>query len=376
LYLVITQQGICWRRPKSQSIQKLKVYLKNKYFSITLDHWTSIANESYGALTLHVIEDCTLKAFILSCVKHPNGCSAVEMKQQLIKDVEKWELVRPYFICCVTDTASYITLFGQKLQVWNDANHLRHHYCADHVLQLTAVKAYSGNINLNVGSEDNSVLVIRKVRDLVSHVNSSSVTAEKLRSVQHQNKPSGFIYKLMPGCETRWWSTLLMIERAFELKEALKDLFEDEFRFRESANTPTTLESLRLSDDDFDSLKDLIYILSPFKRAQKALEGEKYVNISLLPSVIKELYNQLELTQGAIDPDEQEDLYKLIRNDPGFQEQMGRAYHLSFNCGARRKKPSSWNNYVCILGRIIRPMHKESPFQDSKLRSGIAPGVV
>jgi hypothetical protein len=64
---------------------------------------------------------------------------------------------------------------------------------------------------------------------------------------------------IMSDCEMRWWSMLHMIGR---------EIFEDEFRFRESANTPTTQESLRLSDDDFDSLKDLINLLSPFKRAQ------------------------------------------------------------------------------------------------------------
>ena len=105
-----------------------------------------------------------------------------------------------------------------------------------------------------------------------------------------------------------------MIEWAFDLKGPLKLLFEDEFRFRESANTQTTLESLALSDDDFDSLKSLIYVLTPFKRAQKALEGETYVHISLLPYVVKEIHNQLERTQGAIDPDQQQDLYNFISN--------------------------------------------------------------
>jgi hypothetical protein len=234
------------------------------------------------------------------------------MEQQLIKDMEKWELGRPYLMCCVTDTASN-KMFGEKIQGWNDVKYLRHHYCANHVLQLTAVKAYSGNNTLNADSEDHSVSVIRKVRYLVSHVNSSYVVAEKLTKAQRTINAAAFIYKLMSDCKTRrWWSTLLMIERAFDLKGPLKLLFEDEFRL--SANTQTTLESLALSDDDFDSLKSLIYVLTPFKRSQKALEGETYVHISLLPYVVKEIHNQLERTQGAIDPDQQQDLYNFISN--------------------------------------------------------------
>jgi hypothetical protein len=170
-------------------------------------------------------------------------------------------------MCCVTDTVSNMNLFGDKIQGWNDVKYLRHHYCADHVLQLTVVKAYSGNITLNMNSEDNAISVNRKVRNLVLHVNSSYAAAEKLAKAQRTINAAAFIYKLMSDCKMRWWSMLLMIERAFDLKGPLKLLFEDEFRFRDSSNTQTTLESLALSDGDFDSLKDLIYPLTPFKRA-------------------------------------------------------------------------------------------------------------
>ena len=143
--------------------------------------------------------------------------------------MEKWELGRPYLMCCVADTTSNMNLFGEKIQGWNDVKYLRHYYCADHVLQLTAVKAYSRNITLSMDNEDNSISAIRKMRNLVLHVNSSYVAAEKLAKAQRTINAAAFIYKLMSDCKMRWWSTLLMIERAFDLKGSIKLLFEDEF---------------------------------------------------------------------------------------------------------------------------------------------------
>ncbi len=37
---------------KLQAMAKLKAAIKGKYFSLTADHWTSLANENFGAITL------------------------------------------------------------------------------------------------------------------------------------------------------------------------------------------------------------------------------------------------------------------------------------------------------------------------------------
>ena len=65
---------------KAEASGKLKVFLQNRFFSITCDHWTSLANENYGALTLHLIDEFHLKTFVMSCVKHENGTTAVEVE--------------------------------------------------------------------------------------------------------------------------------------------------------------------------------------------------------------------------------------------------------------------------------------------------------
>ena len=74
---------------KVEASCKLKLFLRNRFFSSTCDHWTSLANENYGALTLHLIDDFQLKTFVMSCVKHENGTTAVEVEGQLMCDLNQ-----------------------------------------------------------------------------------------------------------------------------------------------------------------------------------------------------------------------------------------------------------------------------------------------
>ena len=78
---------------------KLKAYIVGTYFSTTIDHWTSVANEIYGKITCHLIDDnFKLRAHVLSCKKHENGCSAREMEQQLISDLNSWNLFKGFYV--------------------------------------------------------------------------------------------------------------------------------------------------------------------------------------------------------------------------------------------------------------------------------------
>jgi hypothetical protein len=77
---------------KLQAITMLKAAVKGKYFSLTADHWTSLANENVGAITLHLIVNFELKTCVLSCAKHENGASAKEIENQLGSDMHSWEL--------------------------------------------------------------------------------------------------------------------------------------------------------------------------------------------------------------------------------------------------------------------------------------------
>ena len=101
---------------KATATSKMKAFLKGKYFSLTIDHWTSIKNEIYAALTLHTIDDFALKSLTLSCLKHEGRSTATEMDDQLSDDLDLWELPIEKFVTLVTDTASNMTKLG-KLEI-------------------------------------------------------------------------------------------------------------------------------------------------------------------------------------------------------------------------------------------------------------------
>ncbi len=119
--------------------------------------------------------------------------------------------------------------------------------------------------------------------------------------------------KLVSDVKTRWWSTHSLLERLLHLKDSLIYVVDQEFRFREHANTLTTLELIKLSDEDFQSLRNVFFVLTPFKDAQKALEGERYVNLSLLSLAISNLRLSLSTCEAYVDKDAEPNLYQLIQ---------------------------------------------------------------
>ena len=323
---------------KTQSVKKLTAYLKKRYFAITCDHWTSAAQDNYGTLTLHLIDNFEMKTFVLSCKKHANGATAVEIESQLTTELQNWGLEKSFFLCAVTDTASNMNAFGERILQWEDSTLLRHHYCVDHVLQLTAVKAYSGEVErgaLNLEDEegeDNSVTVIKKARDLVTFFHSSAGATEKLRGAQRDLTPTSTPLKLLQDVKTRWWSTYTLVERIIQLKEVLLHIFQNEFRHREAQGTQTTLERLQLTERDFEQLENIAYVLKPFQEAQKALEGEKYVNLSLVPLVIHHLSEALGICEASINPGTQRDLRTLLENmQEDFHDRWGETIQYSAN---------------------------------------------
>ena len=56
---------------KDQVAEAMKFFLVDQRFALTTDHWTSCANESYMASTLHYIDDnWTLRSMTLNCSPH------------------------------------------------------------------------------------------------------------------------------------------------------------------------------------------------------------------------------------------------------------------------------------------------------------------
>ena len=105
-------------------------------------------------------------------------------------------------------------------------------------------------------------------------MNRSSQLAEQLLKAQENyvTRPK----KVIQDIVTRWWSTYSMLLRLLELKTYVVFV---------CSNNTTTLTNLNAAQ--WKLAEDIKIILHPFMLAQKLLEGEKYVTLSLVPTIIE-----------------------------------------------------------------------------------------
>jgi len=270
---------------KECTVQVIKDMILDKTFSITVDHWTSMANENYGAITLHFIYQFELRTIILSFMKHQGGCSGEELANQLYTSLNSWGLdVKNNLVAIVSDSCSNMNKLGMIACHDHD---VQHHYCADHILHLTALKAFAS---------DTCIEPLKALKALVNFINSSPQSNAKLADCQKKISPGKRPLKMLNEVKTRWWSTYTMIQRAMRLQQALMMMKRNEVVTRQQSRRQlplSKLEQLCLEEHDFDTLGFLEELLAPFADAQRCLEGEKYVNISLVVLVIKKLQSAL-----------------------------------------------------------------------------------
>ena len=121
--------------------QTLILSLVGKYCAITTDHWSSIANVSYLAATVHFIdENWELVSFTLSCNKHSGSAKAPAVLRELKKAWEAFGISTESLMAVVSDTAPVMAAFGRSLF---DDNGIFHVYCAAHVLELATGIAFN-----------------------------------------------------------------------------------------------------------------------------------------------------------------------------------------------------------------------------------------
>jgi hypothetical protein len=206
--------------------------------------------------------------------------------------------------------------FGMKLEEQN----IPHIYCTDHVIQLTAKKAYLYefyNVAHGAGNDDNKDLppnnleaeisTMAKARTLVEFFSRSNQSTEALKKQQaamnHNSDkvPVGVIVDVV----MRWWSIWSMCNRLLHLKNALRALEHD------GAIPPDKI----LLSDNWDVFKKVSDLLLPFKLAQKLLEGEKYVTISWIPTALKGILSKLEaIINAPVDPQTETPSKLAVRN--------------------------------------------------------------
>jgi hypothetical protein len=133
---------------------------------------------------------------------------------------------------------------------------------------------------------------IKKARRLMEHFNKSNQQLAKLKE-QQKNMDTYNIKEtlgVVVDVVTQWWSTYSMCERLLYLQPALAAMAVDKNKLA---------YLILLNETDWKKIRQAHQLLKPFKDAQKLLEGDKYVTLSLLPIAIKAIIIALINIVGA-----------------------------------------------------------------------------
>jgi zinc finger BED domain-containing protein 1 (E3 SUMO-protein ligase ZBED1) len=241
--------------------------------AVTVDHWTSVSNDTYACLTLHFItqsfELVNMPFNIRKMDGHTTGLDIAADVESMCAEVG----VSP--TCIVTDCEPAM------VASWRHMNHGAQG-CSDHRLEKVACKIFDSPLH---------AAALKKARKVAGHFHMSSQAGNKLREATKM--VLGKELTTVQDVETRWWSTWACCNRLLQLKASLAALQQIE-------NGIYLPEDCRLSMDEWRIIEVCVSILLPVMEAEITLEGEKYVTASLtiplLFSVRKKLDSQMEAT--------------------------------------------------------------------------------
>jgi len=258
--------------------QQITNILKGKSVSLTTDAWTSIAKEGYVTCTLHFIEPLTwtIHYFSMGIFKKDGTSTAVDVVRYAEEHMTKFNITYPQLTCIVTDTEATMIavsrLFKGKSTEAEGAT--AWHGCIDHKLELVTKLAFK-DIPESLGT-------MTACCAIVTFFNSSTQATDKLKDKTKARL--GVALTVIQDVVTRWWSTYSMCERLLRLKTVLTVMhLEGNMR-------------LFLTEQQWAIVHDMAELLKPFMIAQRLLEGQLYVTISLIPFILYKIRNGLRVT--------------------------------------------------------------------------------
>jgi len=270
----------------SETRQRLLVILGNaEYVSCTTDTWTSIANESYMAITVHLIDsNFKHKSFVLSIVSFPEKHTSLNLYDKFSSEIDKWNL-RSKLVSVVHDSAPNII---KAMQI-GSGNNLK---CFAHLLQLCVMKSLKN---------DRIEKTLKVVRSVIGHFKHSTCATSLLE--QHQTTLNLPCHRLIQDVSTRWNSVYYMMVRFIEQKKAIYAALIDQNKLNLLCG---------LNDEDFQMIVKLTNILKPFQEATTTISGDNYPTASTILPIIHQLKSILVKEISMVV--EQEHLNEIVSN--------------------------------------------------------------
>lgn len=236
------------------------------YVSVTTDIWTSDSNIAYVSLTCHFSYKDKLNSQVLSTDEISGAHTGENIGNTLTKILNEWGIMGKV-VTVVSDNGSNIkNAINEHLKKHN-------HPCVAHTLNLC--------VNDSIKENETFSLICKKTRSLVSYFKHSVQATEKLKTTQIQ---MGFpVLKIKQDVSTRWNSTLFMLERLLEIKDALSVIL---------SSLPKAPASLNATE--WSIVWDCVPVLKPIEIITSVLSAEKYPTISIIIPLIRGLQHTLQ----------------------------------------------------------------------------------
>lgn len=257
--------------------------LKNvKYYSCTMDGWSSIAGDPYLSLTIHYIDNnWQLVTKCLSTMYVPQSHTAETLFDFVIEGLRDYDLDKDNMAYMTTDSAANNVAACRRLSIDRIS-------CFGHILHNALTTA--------MNADEEIIQLMKAARRIVSVFSYSHESRKKLAKIKkHMNNDAK---ALVQDVATRWGSKYKMLSRLHAQIKPLNELFINCRKHRD----------LILSSDQSDLLSMLVVSLEPFSQLTDALSGDQAVTISsLVPMLVK--------IQGICStPEDAEPIKKLKKN--------------------------------------------------------------
>ncbi|XP_034936456.1 zinc finger BED domain-containing protein 1-like [Chelonus insularis] len=231
----------------------------------TCDIWTDVSNQSYLGVTIHYVPEkkITLSSRFLSLYSLNDHHTSQYITDSLLSVVDTFNLLNEKIVAVISDNATNI-----KKAVTDGYGIKRKSPCFAHILSHLVPSV----IKVIPGLDK----IISKVKDIVVRTKRSVTAPDTLRNLQiRDGKTEGTALKFIQDVETRWNSTLYMLERFLISEEYVYPVI---LKF---PNPPRMIDP-----EEIQVLKDLIVLMKPVESVINKLSGDSYPTCSVLIPIL------------------------------------------------------------------------------------------
>lgn len=351
-----------------------------EFLTLTTDMWTSNQTESYLALTGHYIsKDWQTKSVLLACNRFVGPHTAIDIKNAVLQICQRWgiegkinaivsdnaaNVVKSVeglgwpHLPCLAHTLNLVvkdaiaTIDGIRCKVKAICEYFRRSTSAADAFKAMqkSMMATAKNTNV-VGNEEDDVIMLEAIEEVVEEdavadddgniiglvINYDDEMDARTLNQQPTNQPQQHIKKLINDVDTRWNSTLAMMERACTLQNPLVATIAVLQQKNASAQIPSR------TPEDFVHMRETCKILQPFHQLTEELSAEKNVSGSKICIMLRSL---------------QQNVRKFMLTD-GSSSESAQKLAADLSYGLTRRFRSVEHNLVIALPAFLDPRFKK-----------------